>query len=134
MRLNASVSIPADIVKDFSLNELERHFRKHEVIFRGLNFSIKEPATKVAVFSLNGSKENLRMSIRNLYTLSTQVKSGMENKPARSVPDDIRAKLEILKDKDSYDKLYNFCADEYMKHCALNDQMPHPEVSENFVY
>lgn len=133
MRFNASVSISASLVEEINIAELEKHFRKHEVVFKGFNFSIKEN-TKMANFSLNGTKPNLRMSIKNLYTYASQKVNGMETRPAKYVPDSVKSHLNVMQDKEKYERLYNYCADEYMKHCARNDQMPHPEVNEDFVF
>ena len=125
MKYQAIVNIPAHAVDSFSLVELEDHFADHEVTIRGLNYPAQSAQKKSFKLCLYGTKDNLRTSVKQIYLIASQLVSGIETKPASHIPEGITKKLD--------EKLYNYCADEYMKHCVLNDESPHPEVSDEFM-
>lgn len=134
MNLNATVSISANIVEALSIYELEKHFRDFDVHFRGIQYGARHAGGKNIGLSVTGTKDNIRRSIKSLYTVANKRINGIETEPAKFIPDSLKHYLNTLESEDKYDKLYSYCADEYMKYCAQSDDMPHPEVQENFTY
>lgn len=129
MKFHATVAVNNSIIEYFSIYELERHFREHEVIFRGINYSLKFSSKNIGV-SLSGSKEKIRKAVKNLYETARRRMHGIETEPARFVPEKMKHYLETLADDEKYQKLYKFCVDDYMQN--NQGQALHPELDENF--
>lgn len=133
MRVIASVALSTSIIEIFSLSELESHFLSHSVYLKSINCSTKNAKQSINI-KLSGSKENIRKSVKALYALASHISLGIETAPARKIPENLQYHFATLKDREKYEKLYRHCADEYIKHCSKNDETPHPEVVEDFVY
>lgn len=129
MRVNATASISKSIIDALTINDLERHFVNFSVSLRGIKYE-----TQQIVLSLNGTKDDLRTAVKALYVSANKVFNGVETNAAKFVPENLRTYLCKLENESSYQKDFDHQADEYMKQCALNNVMPHPEVMEDFVY
>lgn len=143
MKINAIVSMPYTVVDSFKIHELEEHFISYGVVLRSFGFcnkiaTNKSPnvpeGTKLINLSLTGTKEELRKSVKSLYSSANQILNGVETQIAEYIPESIKSDLMVLENGNRYTEQYADYAQKYMKHCALHDQMPHPEVLEGYVF
>lgn len=118
MKVNATASITKSTVEDFELKEIRDIFESFDVALKGILFE-----TNIVKLSLTGTKENLRLAVKFLYSHS---------KNAAKIY--LQKYLKTLENHMAYRKHYDQNADKYMRYCALNNLIPHPEVIEDYVF
>ena len=122
MKFNANAELDVACVKHFTILDLEKFFADYSVTL----LNIKHQDNSKVRLSLRGTKDNLRYAVKSLYYKSS-------TKSKEQVPDSVKNYLNLLS-SNLYQKNFDKVAEDYMKHCALHDQLPHPEVVEGFVY
>lgn len=127
MDVHATATIPKSLLTNFSLIDLDEVFEKYTVRLRGSKIGDEFIELKIS-----GEKVKIRLAIKALYRLINDDYKAYVNKNKENP--DVKKSLESLSDERSYQKKFNQIADAYMKHCALNDLVPHPEVAEDFVF
>lgn len=131
MKIYATASIPKYLLYTFSLVRLEEICQENLVTLKAVRYSDSQIVCK-----LYGFKEDIKESLKNLYTqINEECKEKAINlkRSQKRIPDELQEYVEALNDDENYRRNFDKFADKYMKHCVLNDINPHPEVSEDFV-
>ena len=132
MKNYATASIPKYLLYTFSLIRLEEICLENQVALKAIRY-----AENQVICKLYGSQEDIKAAIKNLYSeINEDCKkhSHTIKKASKIIPSDLREYEITLSDDEKYQKNFARQADKYMKHCALNDINPHPEVFEDYVF
>lgn len=131
-RVHATATIPQYMIYNFSIAEIIRCFSYFSVELKGVKFTDEAIALKI-----HGTQIDIRLAVKSLYTLiNKQFKrlAQIETEAASEIPDQLKNYFKNIEDNGQYKKQYDELADKYIKHCALNDMQPHPEVIEDYVF
>ena len=131
-KVYATATIPQYMIYNFSVAELVRCFSCFSVELRGIKFTNEAIALKI-----HGTHVDIRLAVKALYTLINQQfkkLAQIETEVAREIPESLRNYFKNIEDNGQYKKQYDEFTDKYIKHCALNDIQPHPEVIDGYVF
>ena len=131
-KLYATATIPRYMIYNFSVADLLRCFAYFSVELKGIRFTDEAISLKI-----HGTQINIRLAVKALYTLINhefKKLTEIETEVASEIPECLQNYLKNIEDDGQYKKHYDEFADKYIKHCALNDIQPHPEVIDGYVF
>lgn len=109
--------------------ELPDYFLKHDVNL--INVAPAESYGPDAVTLILAGKEvDIKSSLEDLKKICNGKKLGLETTPISSLPPAYERYLSDIENKERFEKLFNYCSEEYLKECEKNNIQPHPEVLE----
>lgn len=110
MKVHATASINKEILKSLSIIEIESFFADHSIVLRAIKYY-----DDTVCFALTGTKENLRLAMREIRSGKKLVDSDLKLKQAELI--------ESLEEKTT-----SKIVSEYLEHCFDNNLNPHPEL------
>lgn len=134
MIIHATAAIAQDIVENYSLKEIRTFFADYQVRLRKLKYQ-----EDIILAGVSGTKDDIKRALKILYTgidpkHNQELAEAIETKASKEIPESLQVHQERLQNAESYKSTFENQADKYLKHCALNDLLPHPEVMENYSY
>ena len=131
-KLYATATIPRYMIYNFSVADLLRCFSYFSVELKGVRFTDESISLKI-----HGTQINIRLAVKALYALiNKEFKklAEIETQAAKEIPESLQCYMKNIEDNGQYQKHYDEFTDKYIKHCALNDIQPHPEVIDGYVF
>ncbi len=130
-KLYATATIPRYMIYNLSVADLLRCFASFSVELKGIRFTDESISLKI-----HGTQVNIRLAVKSLYTLINQElkKLEIETEAATEIPESLQCYMKNIEDDSQYKKQYDEFTDKYIKHCALNNIQPHPEVIDGYVF
>ena len=83
--------------------------------------------------NLLGREKDIKKSLSELRKICNKKELGLETSPIKSLPPNLKRYLNDMENKERFERLFSFCADDYLKHCIENHLNPHPEVIEQYI-
>ncbi len=130
-KLYATATIPRYMIYNFSIADLLECFAYFSVELKGVRFTDEAISLKI-----HGTQVNIRLAVKALYALINREfkKLEIETEVASEIPESLQGYMMNIENDGQYKKHYDEFTDKYIKHCALNDIQPHPEVMDDYVF
>jgi tRNA threonylcarbamoyladenosine modification (KEOPS) complex Cgi121 subunit len=132
MRVFATATIAKEMLNTLSVSEIEICFQEYAVELRGVKIG-----DELVILKIYGKRKDIELASKSLYKLITEKNFDQTDRQVfdrQKTFEDLKNYLKLIENEKKYQNHYEKNADEYIKHCALNDINPHPEVIEGYAY